>query len=168
MKSELPRSCSRRRRCARWDAGAPVAALGKLDVLRSVEGLEIDLLPSVEIAGHIEAVLGEDHIVDPVDPGPLMLLVQRLLGAVERRHLIEYQMVLVPRHPGHHELVRLSAPERSPEILVVLAVEVSPDSLARGQVDHAYLHLGILVPGLGVAGLVQGTVLALGVVDGGR
>ena len=147
------------------DAGAPVASLGQLGILRAVERLEVYLLPSVEVAGHVEAVLGENHIVYPVDPGLLALLVKGLLGSVYRRYLIENKVVLVAGHPRHHELVRLRAPERSAEVLVLVPVKIRPDGLAGGQVYHAYLHLGILVSGLGITGLVQGSVLALGVID---
>ena len=159
-------------------ADAPVGAVGQPAEFLAVIRKEIHLLPAgLERAGHVQSLVREDHIIDPVQPGLIGLVIDELLAAVQRTDAIQVQRILDARLPGDVEGLPVRAPERRAEVLVLLRVEIRPDRLARHffgrriererlDVDHADAHFGIALPRLGVARAAQGAVLPSRRIDG--
>ena len=145
---------------------APVLARGQLLEIAPVVRKEIDLLPARKVPDDVDAFLGEEHIVHPVDPAVLMFLVHHHLATGLGRDGIQLQVVLGAVHPADHQLGAVTAPEGRAEILVHFRIEVGPDGFAAVRRYEAQFHLGVRITGLGVAGLVELAVLALGRVDG--
>ena len=146
--------------------GPPVRAVGQAPELGAVIGQIIYLLPpGFESPDHIQAFLPETHLLRPVQPGRVFLVIDMLLGSVGRIHAIQVELVLETGLPRHEESLAVRTPERNAEILVLLLVEIRPGNPARGQVDYTDAHLGVCLAGFRITRPVQGTVLPEGRID---
>ena len=139
----------------------PVLSVSKTPELRPVVGQIVYLLPSgLESPDHVKSVLSEAHLLRPVQPGRVFLVVDMLPGPVGRIDAEKVQFMLETGLPGDEETTAVGAPERDPEILVFLLVEIRPHYITRSKIDYAYTDLGIGLSCLGIACPVQRTVLA--------
>ena len=75
-----------------------------------------------------------------------------LPGPVLRRHCVQVEFVLLPRLPLDEERLAVGAPERSPEILVVIFIEIGPDGITGRNVDDTDADLRIRISAFRIAG----------------
>ena len=144
------------------EADAPVLPVRQAAEGLSVVGEEVDLLPArLEAAGHVEALVRKDDLLDPVEPGRIGLVVDVFLAAVGDADAVQVERILAARLTGDEELGAVRAPERDAEVLVLVLVEVRPDDAGRiPEVDDADADLRIRLARLRIAGQLQRAVLA--------